>query len=147
MDIHGKLTYNISSLHDKLCFSIGYQLLKHIGEVLGDLFERKLDGFMLALLQYIHQLHDGVVITLELFFSFSEFLFPLREADELLQSLFVDMAVLLELSVGLLKFLPKLRVEIKKSKNEFTHAHRFNNIRSLKLGDGLERVTYSQLIG
>ena len=68
---------------------------------------------MLALLQYIHQLNDGVVITIKLFLSFSEFFFPLGEADELLQSLFVDMAVLLELSIGLLKLLPKLKMEIR----------------------------------
>ena len=84
---------------------------------------------MLALLQYIHQLNDGVVITIKLFLSFSEFFFPLGEADELLQSLFVDMAVLLELSIGLLKLLPKLKVEIHvKTKNSY--------IRQISFGDG-----------
>lgn len=84
---------------------------------------------MLALLQYIHQLNDGVVIAIKLFLSFSEFLFPLREADELLQSLFVDVAVLLELSVSLLKLLPKLRVETK------TKIHILDKIKSLSLSE------------
>ena len=57
-------TYNVSSLHDQLCLSIRYQLLKHIGEVLGHLFEGELDGFMLTLLQHVHQLDNGVVVAI-----------------------------------------------------------------------------------
>ena len=131
MNACGKFTHNIRSLHDQLSFSIGYQLLEHIREVLGDLLEGKLDGFMFTLLQYIHQLHDGIVITVKLLFPFSKFLLPLREADKLLQSLFVDVAVLLELSIGLLKFLPKLWVEKMKQKFTQCHAHdvhRFNSL-------------------
>ena len=77
MNACGKFTHNIRSLHDQLSFSIGYQLLEHIREVLGDLLEGKLDGFMFTLLQYIHQLHDGIVITVKLLFPFSKFLLPL----------------------------------------------------------------------
>ena len=124
MNMYEKFTYNISSLHDKLCFSIGHQLFKHICEVLGDLLEGKLDGFMFALLQYIHQLHNGIIITIKLLLPFSKFLFPLREADKLLQSLLVHMAVLLELSVGLVEFLPKLRV------GDRTKLHSYTQIES-----------------
>ena len=88
---------------------------------------------MFPLLQDVHQLHNGIIITIKLLLPFSKLFFPLRETDKLLQSLFVDMAVLLELSVGLVKFLPKLRAE---DKTKFTHAHRFNSLPHIPIKNG-----------
>lgn len=53
-------THHIPSLHDEHSMALGDELLEDLGEVLGHLLERQLDGFVLALVQMVHQVADGL---------------------------------------------------------------------------------------
>ena len=64
---------------------------------------------MFALLQYFHELHNGLVVTVQLLLAGYQLLLALGEVDELLQGLLVDVAILLELRVTLVQFLPQLQ--------------------------------------
>lgn len=72
------------------------------------LFEGELDGLVLAQLQHVHELHDGLVAAVQLILTLDQLLLLLGEVDELVQSFLVDMAVLLQLGVALLQFSEQL---------------------------------------
>lgn len=66
------------------------------------LFECELDGLVLPELQHVHELHDGLVSSLQLVLALDQLLLLLREVDKLVQGLLVHVAVLLQLCVALL---------------------------------------------
>lgn len=72
------------------------------------LFEGELDGLILAELQDIHELHDGLVSTVQLVLALDQLFLLLREVDKLVQSFLVDMTVLLQLRVALLQLSEQL---------------------------------------
>lgn len=72
------------------------------------LFEGELDGLILAELQYIHELHDGLVPAVQLLLPLDQLFLLLGEVDELVQSFLVDVAVLLQLRVALLQLSEQL---------------------------------------
>lgn len=72
------------------------------------LFEGQLDGLILAELQDIHELHDGLVATVQLVLTLDQLFLLLREVDKLVQSFLVDMTVLLQLRVALLQLSEEL---------------------------------------
>lgn len=72
------------------------------------LFEGELDGLILAELQDIHELHDGLVSTVQLILALDELFLLLREVDKLVQSFLVNMTVLLQLRVALLQLSEQL---------------------------------------
>jgi len=74
------------------------------------LFEGELDGLVLAQLQDVHELHDGFVAAVQLLLALDQLLLLLREVDKLVQSLLVDVTVLLQLRVALLQ-LPEQLLE------------------------------------
>ena len=84
--------------------SIGY--LDPKGAPGADLSKGELYSLMLALLQMIHQLLNGLVVPVRLLLPRGQLLLALREVDKLLQSLLVHMAVLLQLLVTLVQLLP-----------------------------------------
>ena len=63
---------------------------------------------MLPLFQDLHQLQYGLVISVQLFLTFNETDLLVREQHKLVQSLLVDVTVLLQFSVAFLKLLPEL---------------------------------------
>lgn len=67
------------------------------------LLEGELDGLVLAQLQDVHQLHDGLVASVQLVLALDQLLLLLGEVDKLVQRLLVDVAVLLQLRVALLQ--------------------------------------------
>lgn len=73
------------------------------GRAASYLLEGELDGLVLAQLQHVHQLHDGLVAAVQLVLPLDELLLLLREVDKLVQGLLVDVAVLLQLRVALLQ--------------------------------------------
>ena len=89
--------------HDLKCNSQVHQVLTTY------LFERELNGFMFPLFEHIHQLHDGLVVPVQLLLARCELVFTLREVDKLFQCLLVHMAVFLQLCVALVKLLPQLQ--------------------------------------
>ena len=50
---------------------------------------------MLALLQYFHELDNGLVVAVQLLLAGYQLLLALGEVDELLQGFLVDVAILL----------------------------------------------------
>lgn len=72
------------------------------------LLEGELDGFVLAQLQNVHKLHDGLVATVQLVLPLNQLLLLLREVDKLVQSLLVDVAVFFQLRVALLQLSEEL---------------------------------------
>lgn len=78
------------------------------------LFEGELDGLILAELQDIHELHDGLVSTVQLVLALDQLFLLLREVDKLVQSFLVDMTVLLQLRVALLQLSEQLLRFLKK---------------------------------
>lgn len=72
------------------------------------LFEGELDGLILAELQDVHELHDGLVPTVQLVLALDQLFLLLREVDELVQSFLVDVTVLLQLRVALLQLSEQL---------------------------------------
>lgn len=72
------------------------------------LFEGELDGLILAELQDIHELHDGLVSTVQLILALDQLFLLLREVDKLVQSFLVNMTVLLQLRVALLQLSEQL---------------------------------------
>lgn len=72
------------------------------------LFEGELDGLILAQLQHVHELHDGLVAAVQLVLTLDQLLLLLGEVDELVESFLVDVAVLLQLGVALLQFSEQL---------------------------------------
>lgn len=72
------------------------------------LFEGKLDGLIFAELQDIHELHNGLVSTVQLVLALDQLFLLFREVDKLVQSFLVDMTVLLQLRVALLQLSEQL---------------------------------------
>lgn len=72
------------------------------------LFEGELDGLVFTQLQDIHELHDGLVASVQLVLPLYQLLLLLGEVDKLVQSLLVHMAVLLQLRVTLLQLTEEL---------------------------------------
>lgn len=72
------------------------------------LFEGELDGLVLAQLQHVHELHDGLVSAVQLLLPLDQLFLLLREVDELVQSFLVDVTVLLQLRVALLQLSEQL---------------------------------------
>lgn len=78
------------------------------------LFEGKLDGLIFAELQDIHELHNGLVSTVQLVLALDQLFLLFREVDKLVQSFLVDMTVLLQLRVALLQLSEQLLKDSKK---------------------------------
>jgi hypothetical protein len=74
------------------------------------LFERELYCFILSLFQNIHKFLNSMIVLVQLLFPGRQFLLALGKIHKLLQGLLVDMAVLLQLCVGLVKLLPQLKI-------------------------------------
>lgn len=72
------------------------------------LFEGELDGLVLAQLQHVHELHDGLVAAVQLVLTLDQLLLLLGEVDELVEGFLVDVAVLLQLGVALLQLSEQL---------------------------------------
>ena len=72
------------------------------------MFECEEDGLELSLLEDVHEILDLLVTAVELLLSRHELLLLLRERDELVQRLLVDVRVLLQLRVGLFELLEEL---------------------------------------
>ena len=70
------------------------------------LFEGELNSLVFALLQMIHQLLYGLVVTIRLLLPQCQFLLTLREIDKLFQGLLVHVTVLFQLLIALVQLLP-----------------------------------------
>ena len=64
--------------------AIWHESLEHFREVLGHLFEGKLKGLVLSVLQGGHEFFNLVVTPIQFFFAFQEFSFFFGERDELI---------------------------------------------------------------
>ena len=53
----------VAALHDQHSMADGTELLEDLGEILGHLLERQLNTFVLAMIQMIDQVFDGLKIS------------------------------------------------------------------------------------
>ena len=79
------------------------------------LFEGELYGLILPLFKHIHEINDGLVVSVELVLAGSQSFLSLRETHKLFKGLLVHVAILLQLCVTLVKLFPQLYV--------FVHVH------------------------
>lgn len=57
---------------------------------------------MFAMFKHFHKLHNGLVLFVQVLFAFYQLVFALREVHKLVQSLLVDMTVVLEFGITFL---------------------------------------------
>lgn len=98
-----------------------------MGSVPSYLFEGELDRLVLAQLQDIHELHDGLVATVQFVLTLDQLLLLLRKVDELVQSFLVDVTVFLQLRVALLQFSKQLFKKKEKKKDMMKSAIQEDN--------------------
>ncbi len=75
---------------------------------------------MLPLLQYLHELQNGLVVSVKLLLAGDQLLLSLGEGNKLLQSFLVHMAILFQFSVALVQFLPQLWEEGQNIRTSFS---------------------------
>jgi hypothetical protein len=109
------------TLYDKTTATSGYQLLEDLLEVLGNLLKSPFDGFILTLVQDIHELCDRVCRVFKVRSSLNKLVSLLGEVVVLFESFLVHMRELLQAFIHRVQLLDKL---ITRVMSVFVHLER-----------------------